>query len=351
MPSFDETTILAFCDQLRKEAGFAGVVARAAPALKGLGAGGGFGALAGGGVGAMIGASRHYESARDQGAGVGQAAMHGISGGLQGGLTGAAAGGVLGAGAGALRPGAVAHLTADKGIAGAFARSGQRQVHSVTGMLTPGELEGIRGGAHGARQTLGKAQDAVIRARAPGSATAGSLAGAEKTEARAAKGLGHAEDAQRMGMTSVPGYLGAMKEHGVGKVLSTSAKEQFYNMPTALGTAMVGLPLAQAAGTLTGKESPEGPGKGEQVGRNLGSAVGNVLGGAMPFVGSSIVGGALGAAGGGAGKGIDHLRGRRPAPITKAPPNSTLDPTEAQSMPTERGMSASAAGQQKDVGI
>jgi hypothetical protein len=328
-----EATLCAFRDELSKTAGFADVVARHAPMLKNVGSAAGVGALAGAGLGGLSGASREFHTAREEGAGAGESALRGALGGLggaaRGGALGAAVGGVGGA-VGSHLGGTPSRLVARNDIIGSAARAGQRQVHSLTGMLSPGELEGVRGGAYGARQHLAK------------------LESLGKPTARAAKGLAAAEEMQRMNATSVPGVLGALKNEGVGKVLSTGAKEQLYNMPTAL----TGLTAYGVAKPLLSKEDPESgrPSKGERVGRSLGGAVGGAVGGLVPFTGGQVLGGAASAAGGGVGRVIDRIRGYRPA-VNDLGNKAPLEPTESQNTPSERITSPSAAGGQKDIGI
>jgi hypothetical protein len=199
-------------------------------------------------------------------------------------------------------------------------------------MLSPSEFEGIRGGAHAARENFGKLQ------------------AAGKDTTRAAKALGSAQDAQNMGLTSIPGYLGAVKEHGIGKVLATNAKEQYHNMPKAMAALTLGVPALSAAHTLATPEDPNGPGKGERLGRELGNAVGGVAGGVMPIAGNAVVGGIAGRAGGAVGKVVDRMRGRR-EPVNDLGTKAPLEPTESQNTPSERITSPSAAGQQKDIGL
>lgn len=328
MPRLSEAILHAFRDELRKEAGFGSAIASAAPRLKSMGALGGAGALAGGALGTGIGAVHDYNKAREEGAGVGGAALQGLSGGVSGGLRGAGIGALAGAGAGAITKMDPTRLVARNDALGSAARFGQRQVHAVTGMLEPAELEGIRGGAYAARERM-KAQF-----------------GGDK----ATKAFNAASEAQNMKLTSLPGYLGAMREHGAGKVLSTGLKDQYHSIGPGMTALMVGAPALGAAHTLATKESPTGPGKGERLGHELGGMVGGVAGGAMPLVGNVAVGELGGRAGATVGRVIDRIRGRRP-PIDELGQRAPLEPTESQNTPTERITSPSAAGQQKDVGL
>jgi hypothetical protein len=331
MPSLSEVALRAFRDELHKEAGVAELIAQAKPRLQSAGALAGVGALGGGAIGAGIGAVKGYRDARADGASVGRSALQGLTRGLGGGIHGAGLGALAGGAAGALTKMDPSKLVGREGILGSAARSGQRQVHAMTGMLSPAELEGIRGGAFDARQRVGE----LDRMGAP--------------RGRAGKALEASEKAQEMGLTSVPGYLKALKNQP-GQALSTSIKEQYYGMHPAMGAAMVGLPLASAAGTLARNERPDGAGKGEEIGHNLGGAAGGLMGGLMPVGGAEVMSRMGGAAGSGVGRVIDRIRGRKPLVNDLGNP-STLEPSESQNTPSERVMSPSAAGGQKDVGL
>jgi hypothetical protein len=303
----DEAMLLAFRDELRKEAGFA---------LKNIGSLGGRGALLGAGGGAILGGIHGYQHAEENG----QSGVSGALGGaVQGATMGGMAGGLAGGAAGGLVKRDLSHLTQTPGALGAASRFGQRQVHGITGMLSPAEIEGVRGGAHDARQAL-------QTAKAEGS----------KSVPRLEKALKASEKAQNMGLTSIPGYLKSMKNNGIGKTLRTSAEEQIRNQPV-LTAAAVGLPLA--AGALAPTE--EGQGRGEAVGRAVGGAVGEIAGGMMPMGGQAALGVGSSQVGAWAGRGVDRLRGRR---LHNAP-TPTMEPTEAQQTATERVMSPAAAGQ------
>ena len=334
MPKLDEQTLLSFRAELHKEAGFSSLVASAAPRLKNIASAGGVGATLGAMGGAGIGAVQQYRAARTQGDSVGRAtigslggALHGATrGALVGGLAGAAGGGLLNRGAGLTRMG---------GPIGAGARFGQRQMHAVTGMLSPKELEGVHGGAYDRVEELAKTL-------ARGKPSAGAEKALRVTEAATGVGPGS------MDLTSLPGYVGALKQHGVGKVLATSAREQFAN--PGVGALLVAGPALAGAGALASHNeyNNAGQGKGEQLGENIGQLAGNIAGGVMPLAGQEIAGGVLGRAGKYIGRGIDRLRGKSGAPGISP---STLEPAEGQHIPTERVTSPAAAGQQPDIGL
>ena len=349
MPRLDEFTLVAFRAELRKEAGFTDLVARAAPTLKNMSSLGGAGATVGALGGAGLGAVRGYRAARAQGEDVGGAVTGALGGAARGAGKGALFGGLAGAGAGAAS-GMGAGLTQRGGILGAGARFGQRQVHSMTGMLSPAELEGVRGGAYGAREHLAKATAALDRA------PLGAAPRAQKAVGRAQKALATTEAATgvtdpSMNLTSLPGYLQAARQHGMGKMLSTGVKEQIANSSPAMTALMIGAPAVGVAKTLAGKEETDASGRGrfERAGEDAGRTIGGVTGGVMPIVGQGLVGGALGRVGKYTGRGIDRLRGKGGQPGMTA---TTLEPAEmGQHMPTEKVTSPAAAGQQADIGL
>ena len=319
MPEISEEMMLAFHDELAKEAGFQELVARAAPVLKGVGAGGGAGAALGAIGGGALGAYQRYAQARDEeGAGVGSALLAGAGGGL----TGAAHGAAIGGAVGALGGGVAGHLGKDvsalnrvRGPVGTGARFGQRQVHALTGMLD----------------------------------TQGGLAGATQL---ASAGL--QEPVQGMQLTSIPGVLRSIDRHG----LKATAQEALHaTASTAKGKAfMLGLPALGVAQALTHKKnSTDARGRGEEVGDQVGQMVGGIAGGALPIVGGLALQSAAGKAGGLIGRGVDRLRrGKIQTPPVGGTPGlspTTLEPAEAQHTPSERIESPAAAGRQNEVGL
>lgn len=349
MPELDELTLVAFRAELRKEAGFTDLVARAAPTLKNMSSAGGAGAAVGALGGAGLGAVRSYRAARAQGEDVGGAVTGAFGGAARGAGKGALLGGLAGAGAGAAS-GMGAGLAQRSGILGAGARFGQRQVHSLTGMLSPAELEGVRGGAFDARAHLSKATAAMDRAPLSAAPRAQKVVGkAQKAFDATAAATGVTDPS--MNLTSLPGYLQAAKQHGAGKVLSTGVREQLANSSPAMAALMIGAPAVGLAKTVAGKEETDAAGRGrfERAGEDLGRTVGGVTGGVMPIVGQGVVGGALGRAGKYTGRGIDRLRGKGGQPGMTA---TTLEPAEmGQHTPTEKVTSPAAAGQQADIGL
>lgn len=329
-----------------KEAGIADAIARAAPRLRAAGSLAGVGALAGGAAGAGLSASKAYHEAKGQGAGVLGAGLHGLAGSVGGAVRGATAGALGGAALGSAS-GLGRSLSARTGTLGAAARFGERQVHSLAGHLNPAELESVGGGAADARAAYKAVEDkAIAHAATPGGAFSDHAGQLQKAE----KGLKASERTQEMGLTSIPGYLRSMKDNGVGSTLAAGVKDQWHNTSPAMGALMIGAPALGAAATLAKKENPNGPGKGEELGRNIGGLVGGVAGSAMPLVGNMVAGGVGAAVGGQVGKGADWMRRRRqPLPMLggKAEPEQA----EGQHIPSERVMSPAAAGQSPEVGL
>ena len=351
MPRIDESTLLSFRQELStlgrlapllKEAGFADSIARAAPRLKNVGSLAGVGALAGAVGGAGVGGVRGYREAREQGAGTGRAALSGLMGGVSGAWKGGLVGGVAGGAGGALVKRDLGGLTRAWGPVGAFARSGQRQVHSLTGMLTPQELQGIRGGAYDAKQRY----DALRKSTtAPSLAEVGRLNAAKRVVERmeAASGV----TSPSMNLTSIPGIVRSAQQQGMRNVIATGARQSM----TSPGMVAMTVVPAAASALASNEIDTQGQGKGEQIGGNIGQTAGAVVGGALPIVGQGVFGTALQHVGQLAGRGVDRLRGvKRPLGAPGMSP-TTLGPTEGQHTPSERIMSPAAAGQQPDLGI
>src|ERR1700722_10541625 len=140
MPRLTEQIMQAFHQELLKEGGFAELVSKAAPKLKNVGSLGGAGLMLGSIGGAGLGAASGFHDARERGESVGGAALGGLAGGARGALRGAAAGGLAGGGLGAALKTDVSGLARGTGMVGMGSRFGQRQVHALTGMLSPQEL-------------------------------------------------------------------------------------------------------------------------------------------------------------------------------------------------------------------
>ena len=291
--------------------------------LMGSGSGMGLGALAG--AAASGGASGHkaYEQARAQGATKGQAFLSGLGHGVTGALPGAAAGAVLGAAGGAgLAAGGKGRLlqaAADQqhGPLGVAARFGQRQVHALTGatpkgFLNPEGVRQMRGGAWGAENHIGKVESSALRQKA--------MAELELKHARNASQ--HAQTAETMGLTSLPGYARAMKEHGVGKTLLTGAKEQWHGTG-AVGKALgFGVPAAAAAKELATPTQDGDQGRLRRAASHAEELAFSV--GPLPIAGSMVLAGGL------------HKALGRKKPKSEVHASAQLDPAGGVAVPSER---------------
>jgi hypothetical protein len=363
MSSIEELQLVVFQDELQKigaPAWMAGLKALRNRVGGAVGSGVGAGVLGGGTLGAGVGGVRDYVEAKRQGATTGQAVGAGLGGALSGGykglLMGGAAGGLAG-GIGAARgiaPGMAKKLTEMRGPVGAFARSGQRNVHGLTGWTPKGGISSIRGGSYAAREakksvgTLRQVREAAekadpsllqrMRGMSPEEVRRIARSKGEAKVRTATKGVAAARKAERMGLTSLPGYAKSMREHGVGKTLATGFKEQWH-AGGPLGKAMALYPGYEIGQAALGKGEPGGPGRAERVGRSLGSLA---FATPLPALTAMAAAGGISSAGGAAGKGIGKLR-RKKKPLGQNPaaPSLQSEGTEA----VERHYTPAALGQ------
>jgi hypothetical protein len=312
--------------------------------LGNVGALGGAGAALGAVGGALHGGVKRYREARARGEGVGQGFLEGAGGALQGAGRGALVGAGAGALAGAATPKALYdRLSQSPSIAGAGARFGQRQMHAFTGWLpTAGDassIERARGGAYRAREAVGKAQESL--GKVWGGEDPSKLRSAVRGVERAQAGLRGAERAQGMGLTSIPGYAKSLRDKPL-ETLRAGMSEQWHSGGLGAKALTIGLPALGAVQTLRSPEPTTGPGKGERLGRELATAAGGVLTAPLPFVPGQLVSQGLGRVGGGVGRVVDRLRGRRGdgMQLAQRPEN-----TQGQHVPTERVTSPTALGQ------
>ncbi len=304
----------------------------------GLGVGGSLGATLGAGAGAVQGAEGGETTAdKVRGALVGA-----LGGASRGAIIGAGVGGLGMAGAGMTQGGSklLGRLAQGENAVGSLGRFGQRQVHSVTGWTpkgfhNPQGVREMRGGAYDAAKRFSKAREGIgpLPERGPISPASRK---AVKEYAGSVTQLGAAEDAERMGLTSVPGVIKSMKDNGIGKTIATGIGEQWHSGP--MGKLMVGLPVAGAAKEMM----TPGENKGERVGGALGG-----LGYSMapvPFLGSMVAGGAIMKGMTAGGRGIDKLRAKRRALEYPASSSVTLDNSGSVG-PVEHQYSPAALGQ------
>ncbi len=283
----DERVLAAFHDELK--------TAALSPGLQGAISGGTAMAGLGGVIGGGVGAVRAYRQARSQGATRGEALLAAPGGVGKGALVGALAGGAGGALRGASDPQLGERLTS-LGALGAPSRFMQRQVHGITGWTPTKGIESIRGGAWGAKEQVRNLASQGVTGKAKQKAVISANA---------------AQKAQDMGLTSIPGYIGAVKEKGLGKVLSTGFKEQWHGGGIGTKALTVGIPTLSAVQAATAPEVEGAPGKAERIGRGILPAATGLVSGQIPFAGQMLIGTGAAAAGAGAGRLIDRARGRK----------------------------------------
>lgn len=271
MSNIGDDTLQAFFDEIVKISAWNG--------FGSMGALGGVGALAGGVIGAASGGAQGYRAARERGENRLTSAVAGLGQGMSGGLTGAAVGGAVGtaggAGAALISPGKAESLRkalTTSSLTGVGARFGQRQAHGLTGW-TPqykgprdalaeiGMGSSLREDAvHAARQkleearTLGPQAERTIGDRLLGRT---GVEGAEKRLSSAKSSLEAADEAERRGLTSVPGYLSGLRRDPVG-TLRSAAKNELSGNPASIAF-QVGLPAVGVAQELRKDHDPNHP--------------------------------------------------------------------------------------------
>lgn len=277
--------------------------------LGGLGAGAGLGGL----VGAAAGGVHGYREAKQQGAGTGDAVLHGLlrapGGAGKGALLGSLGLGALEA-AGAI-PGAAGAATKAPGILGSAARFGQRQVHGLTGWTPRGFLDTEGARAIGAGTPLGNKPSA--------------------------KAMAAAGRAQELGITSLPGFARSFMKQPV-ETIRAGVGHQWHAGSKLDKAMMVGLPAAAAASEFA--RDPEGRG-----GRLAGNAVqlGSLALGPVPLAGQL----AAGAAGNAAVRRVMKPKGGTQASElgqNPAPPE-TASTANGLATPVERQYSDRAIGE------
>ena len=314
-----------FYSELSKEAvslsGIGGVLRRAAPGIgAGFGAGAGTGAVLGGTAGAYQG----YRDARAQGATAGQAALGGLRGAAGGALRGGVVGGAVGGTALGIANARGAGTAFTKRLAdnSAFARGGQRTVHSLTGWTPEGGVRSLRGGAYDAREALKNAP-----VGSPG-------------HAQAQKWYDAAERSEKMGLTSLPGFAKSLVSRdankGVINTMTAGAKEQWHQGGVGMKALMFGLPAYDVGNEALREAKPGEDSRAVRVGRAGANLVASTAFGPMNIAGQLAGAGAVGAGVTGVGK----LLGRRkPA---EAPAPASLEAAGGETQPAERIVGAQA---------
>lgn len=338
MPELNEDALLAFRDELQKIGGV-GDRLTGAGALGGLGLG--VGALGGG----LYSGVKNYREARREGHGVGGSLARGASGALGGAVSGGAVGALGGAAMGAAAPSlgarAASHFGQSENSLGSLVRAGQRQVHGLTGH---GDIRALRGGAHDASQALKDHQSKAVEALLGDNPAAEhgalkSLRGAIDSHAAMSK-------AEEMGLTSVPGTLKSVKNHGLLPTIGAGFKAGWEGTPT-WAKALTGAGLAANAHGLYKNVKEPGEDRGERIGRSTaGTAAGLLFSPVLPMGAGMAASEAITHAGGLVGKGVDKMRRRR-TPIGEINAGPGQHPADAtgQTAPSEIIRTPSAAGQ------
>lgn len=272
---------------------------------------------------------------------------------------------MVGAATGLVGGGAIGHLSTDKGEglrkaltnapgpAGSFARFGQRQVHGVTGWTPGGGVQEIRHGAWAKAQALKHSEQALANAktspaspgfvdkvlgRTPEQVAQRGVASATKANAAAIKAHAAAQDAERMGLTSLPGYAKAIRDKGVLGVAPVVARDAWHGGDPLTKTLLAGSALGVAREAVR-KEDPAHPerSKTERVVRATGQLAGAGAMTPLPMY----LQGKLMSAGMAAGSTVDRLRGKGSVMARQAP---DLTADSGQAVPGERIVSERMAG-------
>lgn len=336
MSSIDKNVLRAFLEEIEKMSSWNGLGVMGA----GVGSGAALGSLAGG----LHGAYKDYRTAKDQGFSTGEAIASGVGGGVSGALRGAQVGGVLGGvtgGAAALLSPAKAEAvrravtTSRVPLVGSGSRFMQRQVHGLTGWTPEGlgprdALAQIGMGSSLREGHVRAAQQQLEKARAAGAGAKRTISdrvlgrsGIEGSEARlrsARESLSAADEAERRGITSLPGMVSGLRRDPLG-TLRASAKNELSGSPAAFAL-QVGLPGLAVARELSKKEDPEDPGKYRRAASKGLQAAGNVLLSPLPMGTQQLVTNSIGSL---------HRR------LTQPSSQGTVMPPKAPDLTTDNG--------------
>jgi hypothetical protein len=291
----------------------------------------GVGAVAGGLAGGIHGAVKGYRgNPEEEGSGgVIGALGGGLSGLGRGTLAGTAIGGAAGLASGGRGSQQVQQLTRGAyNPLGIAARMGQRQLHSVTGLVPGGAQRGSQEYIKALTQInaggLQTKAQALATASNPQRSFVGKLLGRAAPVAdpahvmQAHQAYDAAVQAAHAGQTSVVGLGHNLAEKGLrrgGADILHAAGHEIKQQGVIGGGLMLGgaaLPIAMAAAS---QDDPNNPTKG----RNVGQAAGQGIAGALtPMIGSTgaqLIGRGGSAVGGTIGSGIDKIVGavRRPS--------------------------------------
>lgn len=223
-------------------------------------------------MGGLWQGDKGYQEAKERGEGIGGRITGALRRGAVGTAGGAAVGGGIAAGA--------KHL---KGRAGNLARSGQKsladlggqQAHALTGV---GTARQFGSGSALSKRNLADAGEHLTNMQRlaktkPTAWRKWRETGAQKGLDRATKGHKATLEAERMGITSLPGTFKALRKEGPGKVLRTAWDSQIGGMGTGTKAFMFGVPAAIGVAGAMGAKPGEG---GEAIGEAAGMAASNV---------------------------------------------------------------------------
>lgn len=228
------------------------------------------------GLGALWRGNKGYEEARAQGQSRGQAARAALRGGAIGAAGGAALGGAV---LGARKIPGVVGKRADEATKALYEAGGQ-QMHALTGKGTAAQFGG---GSSMTLRSLNRAKEHRTRMRELAKASPSwwrnkRKAWAEGGVGSADKGHKAMQRAEEMGLTSLPGTIGALQRHRLGDVARTAWDAQIGGMGTGTKALMFGLPAAFGVAGAVGAKPGE---RGQAIGESVGLAASNIAPAAM----------------------------------------------------------------------
>jgi hypothetical protein len=229
--------------------------------------------------------------------------------------------------------GALSRRMPEQGWLGRFAR---RQYHGLTGWLPEGQnvrqfQQAVKGRSWESGQAVEKAMQDVAHRTVTSAGSAAEYTKALKKLDQARKFHQHSLEAERLGMTNLPGTVTALASHPVRAVRAGLGAE-WHSGP--MGKAMLSLPVAGAAYGALKKPQEGGPGRLESAGRSLGDLA--LMATPLPVIPSMLAGGGASAAFRGAGRladrGIARLKRRPPPVVAGAHPADEPGTTGAERM-------------------
>jgi len=255
----------AFADELEKYAALPAISAL----LKNRGA---MATATAAGMGGLWRGQAGYDEAAEQGKGFGGRALGALRHGAMGAAGGAALGAGVATGAKHLggRPGRYM-----QGAQKSLYNLGGQQAHALTGVGSAAQFGGGTA-ISSAAKTQAMANLKKMRegaARNP-NAWRGRLSRAQKAVDRTTRGHEWQLQAEKMGITSLPGTIKAIRERGVSPVLRTAWHSQVSGMGPGGKALMFGVPAGMAVAGAAGAKPGE---RGEAIGESAGLAASNVL--------------------------------------------------------------------------